>query len=127
MKMRVCVCLKCIGIRSSFIVANTYSSIAGQERFGNMTRVYYKEAAGAIVVFDVTRAATFDGALKWKADLDQKLALLDGRPIPALLIANKVRVYNSAIGDVQCDHSAMLTIQRGRKVNLNVRVNSTAS
>ena len=52
--------------------------IAGQERFGNMTRVYYKEAAGAIVVFDTTRAATFEGALKWKADLDQKLSLLDG-------------------------------------------------
>ena len=55
-----------------------------------MTRVYYKEAAGAVVVFDVARGATFDGALKWKADLDQKLSLLDGRPIPAVLVANKV-------------------------------------
>lgn len=56
-----------------------------------MTRVYYKEAAGAIVVFDVTRAATFEGALKWKSDLDQKLQLLDGRPIPSILVANKAR------------------------------------
>ena len=56
-----------------------------------MTRVYYKEAAGALVVFDMSRTSTFDGALRWKTDLDQKLTLLDGRPIPAVLCANKVR------------------------------------
>jgi small GTP-binding protein len=41
--------------------------IAGQERFGNMTRVYYKEAVGAFVVFDVTRVGTFEAVAKWKA------------------------------------------------------------
>jgi GTPase SAR1 family protein len=30
--------------------------LKGQERFGNMTRVYYKEAVGAFIVFDVTRS-----------------------------------------------------------------------
>uniref|UniRef100_A0A0K8SPQ7 Ras-related protein Rab n=1 Tax=Lygus hesperus TaxID=30085 RepID=A0A0K8SPQ7_LYGHE len=63
--------------------------IAGQERFGNMTRVYYKEAVGAFIVFDVTRAATFDAVLKWKQDLDAKVQLPDGSPIPCVLLANK--------------------------------------
>ncbi|XP_059480901.1 EF-hand calcium-binding domain-containing protein 4B-like [Neocloeon triangulifer] len=63
--------------------------IAGQERFGNMTRVYYKEAVGAFIVFDVTRTATFDAVLKWKADLDSKVQLPDGSPIPCVLLANK--------------------------------------
>lgn len=63
--------------------------IAGQERFGNMTRVYYKEAVGAFIVFDVTRAATFDAVLKWKQDLDAKVTLPDGNPIPCVLLANK--------------------------------------
>lgn len=63
--------------------------IAGQERFGNMTRVYYKEAVGAFIVFDVTRAATFDAVLKWKQDLDAKVTLPDGSPIPCVLLANK--------------------------------------
>lgn len=62
----------------------------GQERFGNMTRVYYKEAVGAFVVFDVTRAQTFDAVTKWKTDLDTKVTLADGSPIPTVLLANKV-------------------------------------
>uniref|UniRef100_G3QAW2 Ras-related protein Rab n=1 Tax=Gasterosteus aculeatus TaxID=69293 RepID=G3QAW2_GASAC len=63
--------------------------IAGQERYGNMTRVYYREAVGALVVFDVTRASTFDAVLKWKEDLDSKVTLNPGRPVPAVLLANK--------------------------------------
>uniref|UniRef100_W8BYW0 Ras-related protein Rab-32 n=2 Tax=Ceratitis capitata TaxID=7213 RepID=W8BYW0_CERCA len=63
--------------------------IAGQERFGNMTRVYYKEAVGAFIVFDVTRSGTFDCVSKWKEDLDSKVQLPDGSPIPCILLANK--------------------------------------
>ncbi|KAK0180418.1 hypothetical protein PV327_006062 [Microctonus hyperodae] len=63
--------------------------IAGQERFGNMTRVYYKEAVGAFIVFDVTRSATLDAVVKWKQDLETKVQLPDGSPIPCVLLANK--------------------------------------
>ncbi|XP_046854424.1 ras-related protein Rab-32-like [Xenia sp. Carnegie-2017] len=63
--------------------------IAGQERFGNMTRVYYKEAVGAFVVFDVTRSTTYEAVEKWKSDLDSKVFLPNGSPIPAVLLANK--------------------------------------
>lgn len=54
-----------------------------------MTRVYYKEAVGAFVVFDVTRGATFEAVSKWKHDLDSKVKLANGSPIPAVLLANK--------------------------------------
>lgn len=63
--------------------------IAGQERFGNMTRVYYKEAVGCFIVFDVTRQSTFEAVSKWKNDLDSKVQLQDGKPIPCVLLANK--------------------------------------
>lgn len=56
-----------------------------------MTRVYYKEAVGALVVYDVSRLSTLEGVSKWKADLDDKLRLPDGTKIPAILLANKVR------------------------------------
>ncbi|KAM9451716.1 ras-related protein Rab-38 [Clarias gariepinus] len=63
--------------------------IAGQERYGNMTRVYYREAVGALIVFDVTRASTFEAVPKWKDDLDTKVTLSNGKPVPAVLLANK--------------------------------------
>ena len=82
----------------------------GQERFGTMTRVrpilelfivhfiysfwtkkvYYKEAVGAFVVFDVTRVSTFETVAKWKTDVDSKVTTSDGVPIPVVLLANKV-------------------------------------
>ncbi|XP_048400649.1 ras-related protein Rab-38-like isoform X2 [Stegostoma tigrinum] len=61
----------------------------GQERFGNMTRVYYREAVGAFIVFDVSRASTFEAVSKWKNDLDSKVRLQNGNPVPAILLANK--------------------------------------
>ncbi|XP_023688057.1 ras-related protein Rab-38-like [Paramormyrops kingsleyae] len=70
--------------------------IAGQERFGNMTRVYYREAVGAFIVFDVTRRATFEAVTKWKEDLDSKLTLSNGRRVSTVLLANK------------CDHGCEL-------------------
>ena len=64
--------------------------IAGQERFGNMTRVYYREAVGAFVVFDVTRVATFEATTKWINDIRQKVTLPpDDRPIAVVLLCNK--------------------------------------
>nr|XP_054597574.1 ras-related protein Rab-38-like [Nothobranchius furzeri] len=61
----------------------------GKERYGNMTRVYCREAVGALVVFDMTRLSTFKAVLKWKGDLDSKVTLSNGRPVPAVLLANK--------------------------------------
>ena len=54
-----------------------------------MTRAYFKGAVGALVVFDLGDAHTYSAARKWKADIDKKCALPDGRKIPAILIANK--------------------------------------
>ncbi|XP_066989769.1 uncharacterized protein [Macrobrachium rosenbergii] len=81
--------LKVLNWDNNTVIRLQLWDIAGQERFGNMTRVYYKEAVGAFVVFDVTRAQTFDAVTKWKTDLDTKVTLADGSPIPAVLLANK--------------------------------------
>jgi len=63
--------------------------IAGQERFGFMTRVFYKEAVGAFVLFDASRPSTFAASSKWKRDIESKVTIADD-PIPAVLLANKI-------------------------------------
>ncbi|XP_072159683.1 ras-related protein Rab-7L1 isoform X2 [Bemisia tabaci] len=64
--------------------------IAGQERFTQMTRVYYKDAHGCVIMFDLTNKNSFINTLKWKNDVDEKCQLSNGNPIPCMLLANKV-------------------------------------
>lgn len=54
-----------------------------------MTRVYYKYAMAAVIVFDLSRPATFFSVPKWYDDLIAKVELPDQRPLPVVLLANK--------------------------------------
>lgn len=47
--------------------------IAGQERFGLMTHVYYRETTGACIVFDCTSLKSFQAVRRWKVDVDEKV------------------------------------------------------
>jgi Ras-related protein Rab-32 len=69
--------------------------IAGQERYGSMTRVYYKDAVAALIVFDVSHPKSFESVAKWKRDVEEKVFLPDGRPIPCVLLANKCDLQNN--------------------------------
>ncbi len=61
--------------------------------------MYYKEAVGAMIVYDVTREKTFQAVPKWKDDIDENLA-----SIPVLLLANKVRLFRNFVFTLlQCD------------------------
>eukprot|EP00039_Didymoeca_costata_P030459 m.29676 g.29676 ORF g.29676 m.29676 type:complete len:412 (-) comp8125_c0_seq1:17-1252(-) len=63
--------------------------IAGQEQFGSMTRVYYKNAVGAFVVFDLAAEQPLRNIEAWKSDLDAKVKMADGGLIPTVLLGNK--------------------------------------
>jgi GTPase SAR1 family protein len=81
--------------------------IAGQERFGAMTRVYYKEAVAAIVVFDITNRKTFGAVDVWIKDVNEKLNTDPSRePIPIMLVANKTDLLKerpACIDDAELD------------------------
>jgi small GTP-binding protein len=63
---------------------------AGQESFRSITRSYYRGAAGALLVFDVTRRKTFESVSSWLDDARSHSNL----PLTILLIGNKVDLEN---------------------------------
>jgi len=69
--------------------------IAGQERFGTMTPIYYKKAVGALIVFDVNEPRTFLAVHNWVTDIKEKLRPSDD--IPILLVGNKIDTVKDGI------------------------------
>jgi Ras-related protein Rab-32 len=73
--------------------------IAGQDRFGAIARVYYKDATGAMLVWDMSRPSTFQTIAKWKREIDSKVKLANGSPLPVILCANKCDIETAEIKD----------------------------
>ena len=53
-------------------------------------KAYYRNAVGGFVVYDVTDPKSFRNCQQWKKEIDDVVQLLNGDPIPIILIANKV-------------------------------------
>ncbi len=59
--------------------------IAGQAKWRDVRHLYYKGAQGCILVFDCTRATTFESIPAWFKDL-----IKFSGDIPRILLANKI-------------------------------------
>ncbi|XP_050407072.1 ras-related protein Rab-32B [Patella vulgata] len=99
--------------------------IAGHERFGHMTRVYYKYAIAAIIVFDLSRPATFDSVLKWFNDINSKVMLGNEQPVPVMLIANKcdiedVEIQKDVLNKFCEEHNFIAWFSTSAKNNTNI-------
>ncbi|RDD37598.1 Ras-related protein Rab-32 [Trichoplax sp. H2] len=81
--------LKVINWDAETVIKLQLWDIAGQDNYEKMTRVYFKDAVGAVVVYDITDTKTFESTKKWKDDVDNKVFLPDGSTVPVVLLANK--------------------------------------
>jgi small GTP-binding protein len=59
--------------------------LAGQPHFSSVRPVFYRGAAGIILVFDTTRRQSFDNIPQWYTEVSQVTGA-----VPTVLIANKV-------------------------------------
>ncbi|KAF7719203.1 Ras-related small GTPase [Penicillium ucsense] len=65
---------------------------AGQETYKSITRSYFRGASGALLVFDISRRATFVSCTQWLQDLQQIAE--DG--IVVILVGNKTDLADSS-------------------------------
>mmetsp|Transcript_17214 Transcript_17214/g.40370 ORF Transcript_17214/g.40370 Transcript_17214/m.40370 type:complete len:218 (+) Transcript_17214:323-976(+) len=64
--------------------------IMGQERFQELVRVYYQNTRGVFIIYDLTKQKkSLKGVLEWKKEIDTKVRLPDGSPVPTVLLGNK--------------------------------------
>ncbi|XVE84626.1 hypothetical protein DITRI_Ditri17bG0027800 [Diplodiscus trichospermus] len=63
---------------------------AGQERFRAVTSAYYRGAFGALVVYDISRRATFDNISRWLDELNSHSDITVAR----MLVGNKCDLEN---------------------------------
>ncbi|KKN57033.1 hypothetical protein LCGC14_0566150 [marine sediment metagenome] len=77
---------KDVEYRQSEIATLSIWDIGGQQRFEFIRSTFYKGAAGALLVFDLTREQTYTETRKWLTEIRQ----FAGERIPFVLIGNKV-------------------------------------
>jgi len=75
--------------------------ICGQEssRVALMPQ-FCRGAHACIIMVDITRQSTLDGAIQWKKTVEKQALLPNGNSVPCLLLANKVtctQVYTHTI------------------------------
>lgn len=75
-------------------VTLTIWDIGGQDRFAFIRSTFYRGAKGALLVFDLSRAATWDDIKKWREEIKQFAG-----DIPFVLIGNKLDLL-ADVGEV---------------------------
>lgn len=94
---------------------------AGQESFKSITRSYYRGAAGALLVYDITRKETFNHLTRWLEEVRQ-----NGNPdIMVMLIGNKAdldsrRQVSTEEGERFAKENGLIFMETSAKTAFNV-------
>ena len=103
--------------------------IAGQDRGLNMPRTFYRNALGALLVYDVSEPKTYDNVKQWKQEIDEKLQKPSKNqdvPFPVVLLANKYDKESSIEPDPNAeakfvkDNGFLKQYQTSAKTNMNI-------
>jgi len=86
---------KDVEFRPGEIATLSIWDIGGQQRFEFIRSTFYKGAAGALLVFDLTREQTYTETRKWLTEIRQ----FAGADIPFVLIGNKADLIED-VGEV---------------------------
>ncbi|CBI36152.3 hypothetical protein VitviT2T_013451 [Vitis vinifera] len=94
---------------------------AGQERYHSLAPMYYRGAAAAVVVYDISNVDTFVRAKKWVQELQKQ----GNKNLVMALVANKCdleskREVNTQEGEKLSEENGMFFIETSAKTSLNI-------
>jgi Ras-related protein Rab-5C len=94
---------------------------AGQERYYSLAPMYYRGAAAAVVVYDITSMDSFERAKKWVQELQRQ-----GKPnLVTVLVANKAdletkRQVENEVGEQYARENGLVFFETSAKTAQNV-------
>lgn len=94
---------------------------AGQESFRSITRSYYRGAAGALLVYDITRRDTFNHLTRWLEEAKQN----SNPNMVIMLIGNKSdldhrRAVSTKEGEQFAEENGLIFLETSAKTAANV-------
>jgi len=94
---------------------------AGQESFRSITRSYYRGAAGALLVYDITRRETFNHLTRWLEEARQN----SNSNMAIMLIGNKSdlehrRAVSTKEGEQFAQENGLIFLETSAKTAANV-------
>ena len=100
--------------------------LAGQDRLGAISRLYCRDASGALVISDMTREDTIDKAAEWKAAVEGNVKTADSSNIPMILCLNKYDMIESEdrrakldLGEISNRYGYVDTFHTSAKTGMN--------
>jgi Ras-related protein Rab-1A len=112
--------IKTLHINGTIIKLQLWDT-SGQERFHTITKSYYREAQGIIVVYDITKMCTFKNVKKWLDEANNR----SGEHIKIMLVGNKsdledLRVVSTSDGEDMAEELKISFLETSSKDSRNV-------
>jgi small GTP-binding protein len=100
---------KDVEFRQGEIATLSIWDIGGQQRFEFIRSTFYKGAAGALLVFDLTREQTYTETRKWLTEIRQ----FAGENIPFVFIGNKADLIEDVGVVIERDEARVFAEKEG--------------
>ena len=66
--------------------------LAGQDKNAMITKIFAKDAHGAVIMSNAVNIQSREQSLKWKKSIDDEVKFFDGKELPCILVENNIEL-----------------------------------